>query len=105
MLVGAVCCRHWSDCKPRIRRLTWVGELRLQLQFTYRRRHFDIFGPGVTSAATSVGPGRMSKLATLPPVEPSRQAIAVLLVAVRSAAITKRARGWLAFAICSTRQA
>jgi hypothetical protein len=49
--------------------------------------------------------GHMSKSPTLTLVQPPRVAIAALLVAVRSAAITNGTRGCLAFAICSTRQA
>src|SRR5262249_12533851 len=54
----------------------------------YRQRHHLICGPAVTSAATSVGPGRISKSPTLLPVERSRRAIVALQVAVRLAVIT-----------------
>jgi hypothetical protein len=35
-------------------------EPRLRLQLTYHRRRWPIFGLAVTSAATPVGPGRVS---------------------------------------------
>ena len=50
------------------------------------------------------GAGRISKSPTLLPVERCQRAIVALLVAVRSAVITKLTRGYLVFAICLTAQ-
>jgi hypothetical protein len=104
MRVDASCfCGNWFDRKSRIR-LIFQSQGERRLRPTHRPRQFLIFGPVVTSEATSAAPGRMLKLTVLP-VEAPQQAIAVLRVAVRSAAITNGARGCLAFAICSMRQA